>query len=302
MSLESSLIYETSTIEQSGDVSNSRDFDFLRPKLDYRFDITRSLQFRATIEKAVSQLSFSDFSASTDNSDDDQNTQAGNPEILQEQSWNYSAYLEYRLPNNLGVLNSEIYYRDLQDVIDRVDVSTGPDDLQSARGNIGDARRYGLNLNASTRLGFIGVPNALLTVGASIQDSQVTDPFLGTERRLRHNGRWFGRASFRHDVIRHDLSYGFNYFNSAQDGDALTQIDIIDIERQIGDYGLSLFVEKKAFNGITFRLDVQNANDPLRCRERTRFLGATIGGIVEEVEDYCSGSGVKYALKVRRTF
>jgi len=302
MSLESSLIYETSTIDQSGDVSNTRDFEFLRPKLDYRFDITQSLQFRATIKKDVSQLSFSDFSASTDNSDDDQDTQAGNPEIVQEQSWNYSVNLEYRLPNNLAVLNSEIYYRDLEDVIDRVDVSTGPDDLQSARGNIGDARRYGLNLNASARLGFIGVPSALLTVGISVQDSQVTDPFLGTERRLRHNGRWFGRASFRHDVIKYDLSYGFNYFNSAQDGDALTQIDIIDIERQIGDYGLSLFVEKKAFNGITFRLDVRNANDPLRCRERTRFLGATIGGIVEEVEDYCSGSGVKYALKVRHTF
>ena len=54
MSLESSLIYETSTIEQSGDVSNKRDFDFLRPKLDYRFDITQSFQLRAKIEKNVS--------------------------------------------------------------------------------------------------------------------------------------------------------------------------------------------------------------------------------------------------------
>lgn len=302
MALESSLIYETSTIAQAGDINNERDFDFLRPKLDYRFDITQSLQLRAKIEKNVSQLSFSDFSASTDGSDDDQETQAGNPEIMQEQSWNYSLNLEYRLPNNIGVLNSEFYYRDIQDVIDRVDVSTGPDDLQSARGNIGDANRYGMNLDTSTRLGFVGLPSALLSLGLSVQDSQVTDPFLGTERRLRHNSRWFGRASFRQDVTKWDMSYGFNYFNSAQDGDARTQIDIIDIEKEISDYGLSFFVEKKAFNGITVRLDVQNANDPMRCRERTRFLGATIGGMVEEVEDYCSGSGVKYALKVRHTF
>ena len=40
MSLESSLIYEKSTITQSGDVTNERDFSFVRPKLDYRFDIT----------------------------------------------------------------------------------------------------------------------------------------------------------------------------------------------------------------------------------------------------------------------
>ncbi|NQV68622.1 MAG: TonB-dependent receptor plug domain-containing protein [Pseudohongiella sp.] len=302
MSLESSLIYETSTITQRGDVNNKRDFNFLRPKLDYRFDLTQSLQFRATVKKDVSQLSFSDFSASTDNSDDDQDTQAGNPDIAQEQSWSYEANLEYRLPNNVGVLNSSVYYRDIKDVIDRIDVSSSPTDLQSARGNIGDAERYGINLDASIRLGYIGLPSALLSVGLSAQDSAVIDPFLGTERRLRHNGRWFGRANFRHDITQYDLSYGFNYFNSAHDGSGLTQIDIIDIEREIGEYGVSFFLEKKAFDGITFRFDIQNANNQQRCRERTRFVGATIAGIVEEIEDSCSGSGVKYALKIRHTF
>ncbi len=302
MSLESSLIYETSTITQRGDVNNKRDFNFLRPKLDYRFDLTQSLQFRATVKKDVSQLSFSDFSASTDNSDDDQDTQAGNPDIAQEQSWSYEANLEYRLPNNVGVLNSSVYYRDIKDVIDRIDVSSSPTDLQSARGNIGDAERYGINLDASIRLGYIGLPSALLSVGLSAQDSAVIDPFLGTERRLRHNGRWFGRANFRHDITQYDLSYGFNYFNSAHDGSGLTQIDIIDIEREIGEYGVSFFLEKKAFDGITFRFDIQNANNQQRCRERTRFVGATIAEIVEEIEDSCSGSGVKYALKIRHTF
>ncbi len=302
MSLESSLIYETSTITQSGDVTNERDFDFVRPKLDYRFDITQSLQLRATIEKSVSQLSFSDFSTSADNSDDDQDTQAGNPDIAQEQSWNYKLNLEYRLPNNVGVLNSEFYYRDLEDVIDRIDVSPSATDLQSARGNIGDGKRYGANLDASTRLGYLGLPNALFSLGFSVQDSAVTDPFLGTERRLRRNGRWFSRANFRHDITKYDFSYGFSYFTSARDGSGLTQIDIIDTETEIGDYGLNFFAEKKAFNSATIRFDIQNANDQMRCRERIRFVGATTAGIVEEVEDSCFGSGVKYALKIRHTF
>jgi len=301
-SLESSLIYETSTITQTGDVYNERDFDFVRPKLDYRYNINQSMQLRATAEKLVSQLSFSDFMASSDSDDDDQNTQAGNPQIVQEQHWEYSLNLEYRLPNSIGVLNSEIYYRDYEDVIDRVDVSTGPDDLRSARGNIGGAYRYGMNLDASSRLGHIGLPSALLSLGISVQDSEVTDPFLNIKRRMRYNSRWFGRASFRHDITRWDMSYGFSYFNSDNDSNARQQIDINDIERDIRDYGLMLFFEKKAFNGITFRLDVRNANDPLRCRERTRFLGATIGGIVEEIENYCSQDGPVYALKVRHTF
>ena len=302
MSLESSLIYETSTITQAGDVTNERDFSFVRPKLDYRFDITQSLQLRTTIEKTVSQLSFYDFSASTDNSDDDQNTQAGNPEIAQEQAWNYEMNLEYRLPNSIGVLNTELYYRDLTDVIDRIDVSPSATDLQSARGNIGDGKRYGANFDASTRLGYLGVPNALLTLGLSLQDSQVTDPFLGTQRRLRRNGRWFGRANFRHDITEYNFSYGFSYFNFARDGSGLTQIDINDTETDIGEYGLNFFAEKQAFNGVTFRFDIQNANNQIRCRERVRFVGTTAAGIVEEVEDSCNGTGVKYALKIRQTF
>ena len=302
MSLESSLIYEKSTITQSGDVTNERNFSFVRPKLDYRFDITATLQLRTTIEKTVSQLSFSDFSATTDNSDDDQNTQAGNPGIAQQKAWNYEMNLEYRLPNSIGVLNTELYYRDLTDVIDRIDVSPSATDLQSARGNIGDGKRYGANFDASTRLGYLGVPNALLTLRLSLQDSQVTDPFLGTQRRLRRNGRWFGRANFRHDITEYNFSYGFSYFNFARDGSGLTQIDINDTETDIGEYGLNFFAEKQAFNGITFRFDIQNANSQIRCRERIRYVGATATGIVEEVEDSCNGTGVKYALKIRQTF
>ncbi|MFL2849089.1 MAG: TonB-dependent receptor plug domain-containing protein [Pseudohongiellaceae bacterium] len=81
MSLESSLLYEVSEIAQSGDVNKKRDFDFVKPKLDFRFDISRSLQLRVSAEKDVSQLSFRDFSAGVNPQDDDQNTVAGNPEL-----------------------------------------------------------------------------------------------------------------------------------------------------------------------------------------------------------------------------
>ena len=302
MSLESSLIFETSTIEQSGDVNNKRDFKFLRPKLDYRFNITPSLQLRAGVEKDVSQLSFSDFSASIDGSDEDQDTQAGNPDIVQEQSWRYEVNLELRLPDDIGVVNSQFYYRDIEDVIDRIDVSPGPDDLQSARGNIGDGKRYGLNLDISVRLATLGLPNALLTTGLSIRDSEVIDPFLGVKRRMRNNGRWSARMSFRHDITDLALSYGWFYSSNSNDGSGRVEIDIIDIEERKNQPNLSAFIEKKAFGNITFRLQAQNLTDNEYCRTRTRFVGATADGVVEEIEDYCSGNGLKLVLKARATF
>ena len=301
MSLESSLIFESSTIEQSGDVSNKRDFTFVRPKVDYRFDITPSLQLRAGIEKDVSQLSFSDFSATVDNSDEDNDTQAGNPGIRQEQSWRYELNLELRLPNDIGVLNSQFYYRDIEDAIDRIDVSPSPDSLQSARGNIGDGKRYGVNLDVSARLGFVGLPNALFTTGIGLRDSEVLDPFTGAKRRMRNNGRWSARSSFRHDVIGMGLSYGFFYSANSNDSSGRKEIDIIDIEERKNQPNLTAFIEKQAFGNITFRLEAQNVRESEYCRTRTRFLGATADGIVEEVEDFCSGNGRKIALKIRTT-
>lgn len=302
MALESSVIVESSTIEQSGDVSNSRDFEFVKPRLDYRFDITPSFQLRAGIEKDVSQLSFSDFSASVDGGDEDQNTQAGNPEIVQEQSWRYELNLEMRLPNDTGVVNSQFWYRDVEDHIDRVDVSPSPDQLQSARGNIGDGKRYGLNLDVSAKLGILGLPNALLSTGIRLRDSEFTDPFLGIKRRQRGNNRWSANMGFRHDVTAYGLTYGLNYSNSSNGSTGRKEIDIIDIEERTEKPYMSAYIEKKAFGNVTFRFESQNITENEFCRTRTRFVGATADGIVEEIEDYCNGNGMELAFKIRTTF
>lgn len=301
MSLESTLLLETSEITQSGDVNKSRNFDFVRPKADYRFDITRSVQLRLGVEKEVSQLSFSDFSASIDNSDVDKETEAGNPEIVQEQAWVYNANLEYRLPNNNGVFNTGIYYRDITDVIDRVNVST-PTRLVSARGNIGDGKRYGINMNLSTRLGYLGLPNALFTAGLSLGDSEVVDPFLGIKRRMRNNGRGFSNLGFRHDLPAMNANYGFNLGLPMNGGSGRTFIDIDDIEVERNEPQMTFYAEKKAFGGTTFRVEARNVLDSQWCRDRIRFDGATADGIIEEIEKSCNSGGPRLALKIRRTF
>ena len=302
MALESQLIFEDSTITQAGDVNNARSFSFLRPRVDYRFDITPTIQLRATIEKEVSQLSFSDFSLSQDNSDDDQNVQGGNPDVVQEQTWRYDVNFEYRLPEGLGVINTQLYYRDIDDVIGRIDVSASEENLLSARGNIGAGKRYGISVEASSKLTPLGLPNALATLRIGAGDSSVVDPFLLRKRRMRYPGRWSTRASFRHDYQPWNFSYGFNYSWSDQQGLQRVNFDLFDTERDSEEYSLSFFLEKRAFNGVTFRFDIQNANNKENCRLRTRYDGRITSGVIEEIENYCRTEGVRYAFRVRHTF
>ena len=97
--------------------------------MDFRYDLTPTLQLRASIEKVVEQLSFSDFVASSDNQDEDSNVQAGNANLKQEWYWKYDINAEYRLPNDVGVIDGSIFYRDYTDKIERIDVSPSEDDL-----------------------------------------------------------------------------------------------------------------------------------------------------------------------------
>ncbi len=300
MSLESTMVYEISEISQSGDVTNKRNFSFMKPKFDLRYDLTPTLQLRGTLERIVNQLSFADFVASNDEQDNDRNTVAGNAQLRQQTQWRYSFNTEYRLPNDVGVLNAELFYADHQDVIDRIDVSPSAENLQSANGNIGDGKEYGADLSASIRMGMIGLPNLLVSPSLLLQDSEVTDPFLGIQRRFQSHMRGQFRLTMRHDIPRWRINWGLQNFDRIDGG--IFRYDVDDIEFDVGDPRYNLFAEYVDSRGLTYRADVQNVSNNVRCRRRTRFVGKISAGILEEIEQQCSKSGLDFGLRVSGTF
>lgn len=300
MSLESTLLYEISEITQSGDVSNQRDFDFVKPKLDFRFDVTPTLQLRATVEKVVNQLSFSDFVASNDDQDTDSNTQAGNAQLRQQWMWKYNFRTEYRLPNDVGVLSSDIFYNQHHDIIERIDVSPSEDNLQSANGNIGDGYEYGINLSASVRMGMINLPNLLVTSNLNVQDSQVEDPFLGIDRRFQFYQRGRFTLTFRHDIPQWNMNWGGQYFDRI-DGN-MYRYDIDDIEFMVGDPRVNLFVEYVDRRGLTYRFDIGGITNGAQYRERYRYDGRISDDILEEIEARNVRGGTVYTFAINGTF
>ena len=202
VALESALNFEYSKIEQAGiDVNSARSFTYIKPRFDLRWDINDSTQFRSSLERTVSQLNFGDFVASFDSEDDQ--VDAGNPDLEPEKAWEWKFTLERRLADDAGVLEAQVYYNDIEDHIDKVAAT----DIISAPGNIGDAEHYGLTLKGSWRLAPIGLEGAVIDLTYNWQDSETTDPFTGVTRPMRFKPHNRYSVRFRHDVAAWKINY-----------------------------------------------------------------------------------------------
>ena len=300
LSLESTLLYESSEITQSGDMNNQRDFSFVKPKVDLRYNPSTNLQLRGSIEKIVNQLSFDDFVAVNDETDNDSNTLEGNVDLRQQWQWRYTFNGEYRLPDDLGVLNAELFYAQHEDVIDRLDSSQSEDNLQSVNGNIGDGIEMGMNLSASVRATPLGMPNLLITTSLNLQDSEVTDPFLGIKRRFLNYQRGRFTLVFRHDIPELRTNWGMQYFDRVDGG--MFRYDVDDIEFNVGEPRVNLFAEYRDRRGVTYRFDAGALTNGSQCRQRRRFVGRTSANILEETERRCTTTGLELAFRVNGTF
>lgn len=298
MKLESTLLYEVSEISQYGDVQRSRDFNFLRPKVDFRYDINQGLQLQLSVEKYVAQLSFADFAANTDPRDEDRDTVAGNPELRQQQSWRYTINLDYRFAGNRGVINARAWYWDVTDAIGRVDVSEPGGPLESAAGNIGDGQVSALQINSSYRI----TPDLLVSAGALMRASQVNDPFAGIDRRLVPNDRGFYTLGLRHDLPVAKLNYGIDYLGADQGNRPLFDINRVDHIDARED--LSFFVERNSIGslGLVARLEINNMLDRGMCSDRFRYDDRLAVGQIEEIERRCDERGTELLLRLRATF
>ena len=300
MSLETSLIYETSEISLSGDVSNSRTFNFLKPKVDYRFDITPQLQLRVMVEKTVRQLSFMDFVATNDQTDEDSDTLPGNSNLRPDYWWNYNFLAEYRLPDDQGVVSANFYHHRHKDFLQRIDVSNGPNEIRSAAGNIGTGDMYVFEVKGSIRLKRLGMPNVLLTSTTNVRDSSVKDSFIDITRRFNNYHRGEFNWSVRHDIPNLRMNYGIEMRNRIDGG--TKRWDIEDIEEDHADPYFTGFIEIIAFGDLTFRLNARNLTDIEVCRDRIRYEGHIADNILEEVEYMCRGFGRTVSLQVTGTF
>jgi hypothetical protein len=295
LSLQAALTQELSTIYQNREgETNERDFQYLKPRLELRYDQTASDQFRLLVERTVSQLNLNDFVASRNLDDDTINF--GNPDLRPESTWTYSLGYERRFADDGGSLALEVAYHDISDHIDKILIGT--DD--SGIGNIGSAQRLLFNVDFTTRFGFIGAPNAVLTLSYTYDDNEVTDPFTGEKRRIKNSTPHYFRVNYRHDVENTNFAYGLvmhrRTYRERQD---VSLYEISKLQAHL-DY---VFAEYGFTENVKMRFQAaHNLNRDGRTFDRTIYDGNIANGVVDRIEHRYFIVVPDYVLSLQATF
>jgi hypothetical protein len=296
--LESSVSYELANITTHFPAIPLQNYGFLKPRFDFRYNLTPADRLRFKVERTISQLNFNNFVPIYNTVDS--RLDPGNASIAPEKTWNYETSIEHRLAKDQGTMQARLFYKDITDHIDRGPFGSPVGGLpQSAPINIPKASDLGIELTSSTRLTPMGLPNAQVTLRYQYQDSKVIDPFTGRERPIYNLWDQEFSLGFRHDLTKLKGSYGFLYL--ATDG-VNTTSDIRTLQVLKRGPRLSVFVEKALPKDLTLRFEIYNLTGSHESSYRALYNVSQANGAVNRTETFQETRDIRYVIRLRGKF
>ena len=271
---------EVSTITQTGDVDLERDFSFLKPELSLSYAPDQGEQTRISLRRTVSQLDFRDFVSSSIFEDD--NLALGNPDLKPETTWKLELEHERRFSQD-SVVKLTVFHDWVSDVEDLLPLAPVLDPTLEAPGNIGDGRRWGVELEGTWPLERLGLKGARIDIDARWKDSSVEDPVTG-EDRVFTSRRRFGRlfplefevesqyafaVDFRQDFSASRMAWGWDVRTRSER--PIFRVNELDI----GDDGteFNMFIETTRWFDVKIGLIAGDILDAPEKRDRTIYEG-----------------------------
>lgn len=317
ISLQSSLNAEFSKITQTDNINDipdfSRNFSYLKPRVNIRYDIDAQNQIRITAERKISQLDFGAFGSSFDAEDGE--TDGGNGELRPEDRLEFSVAYENRFAQDQGSLSIRGFYNKIRDHIARIGVYTGADPVpanidqvvtKSIPGNIGDAKEYGIEFNGSWRLAALDLPNAIISGKYILRETETTDPFLLINRPIEYKQKHEWLITFQHDLTEMGTSYGFNITNKApmgfSGGTVGFRSDVIEQWEKTVKPKASFYVEQKVFGNMKLRFDVRNILKAKTGYDLTKYTGNISLGAINYNELRAASQARVFKLSLQGSF
>ncbi|WGM29924.1 TonB-dependent receptor [Brevundimonas sp. NIBR11] len=263
LTVEAALRVEVSEISQSGDSDLTETFVYPKPRVQLTWTPIADHQLRLRIEREVGQLDFGDFVASADV--DLNQVEGGNPELEPGKVWTYEAVYERRFWGE-GALTVTLRRHQLEDIIDIIPLTGGFE----AVGNIGDGWSNQQQVVLTLPMDRLGLSNARLSGRVSFDQSRVTDPLTGEERRIGGRLPFGCGVEFNQDLRGGRWSWGFEHGCNVDDP---IQYRIREVRYVEDEPFVLVHAQWKPRPDLTLRVDVGNATDRERRRERFVYSG-----------------------------
>ena len=290
--IETILVGEYSEIGITGDANNKRNFFFLKPTLDYRYNFNPKNQIKVSIIREVAQLNFNQFASSFSKDDE---VIGGNEELVQWKNWRLALEYEHRFSNDAGSIKILGFKDDVSDTAERAEISPGV----SGVANIGDSNYLGIEIEASFRLGFLGISDAVLDITSRISKASLTDSFTGEKR----TPSWWDpknvRFQFRQDVNDWGVSYELNFMIS----NPTNFVDINEISDRAGPkFMLWGSIEKRLSKNLILSFGGGPVFNTDNGRNRMIYASGIASGIITSRELRKKNDGRRFRFSLKGIF
>ncbi len=304
--LDYGLGVETSSVQQTGDEEQSRNFTFIKPLATLTYSPSSEQQSRLHVIREVTQLNLDDFVSATVFEDDD--LALGNPDIKPETTWIAEASHERRF-DEISVIKLTAFHHWISDVLDLLPLS---DDFE-APGNIGKGKRWGLEFQGTLPLESVGLTGSKLELTLRWQDSSVTDPMTGNTRMLsgeggqnayrtltnrNKNNKYFIGLDYRQDFEAARVAWGWSVAERAER--PLYKVNEFEVLTE--DIAVDAFIETTRWFGLKIRFDAQNISDDASVRDRTIYTGRRSLTAIDTFLTNARHNGRRLVLSVSGTF
>lgn len=306
------------------------DYRILLPSAHLKWDLAADLRLGASAGRTLRRPDFNLVLPQTLEEEFGDNDFVGNPLLKPERANGFDLGLERRLGRG-GVIGINLFYRDVSNLIELVnsgdpsataisdfedeveeflDENPGatpnspgypvfdPDSFVYSAANVGDGEVWGVELDLSTPLTVLNLPDTGVFFNASWLDSEVEDEF--GERRFNNQARYVYNLGFIHDFADAGWSFGASY---RRQGRAESRVLAEEVETRYGA-DLEAFVEKRFGDRLAVRLTGSNLLDASKDEIFRKFDNAADQGErdYDEFELETEHSGPTVQLIARYSF
>ncbi|OGS99836.1 MAG: hypothetical protein A3F73_05440 [Gallionellales bacterium RIFCSPLOWO2_12_FULL_59_22] len=244
----------------------------LTPSLHYLWQVDPRNNLRASATKTIKPPKFDELSPVTEIASGANSLsnpdKSGNPDLRPEQAVGLELGWEHFLPKNGGVLGASLFNRLITDKVDTVTALEGARFVSRPQ-NVGDAKVWGIELDARPRMDIIGMPELMLRFNYTRLFSEITSTTTGQTTRIKDQPPFVYNIGFDWQLPRWDAAWGVNYNYTPKFLKNPTEPLKPDDEAE--QKLLDMYVMKRLGKDVSLRFTAANLLDMVKDKDKYEY-------------------------------